>query len=207
MLYSSGRSFGGMRLASSQGCSAAVLNNQGLAPDDWNLYHTLYLSMPSGIKSGYHLLLHKQTQIEDFSYSTSVHVNRFLLTADAWLSEWVRLTLQHLLFHVQQSHPRSSYCRLVIWREGTSGSPVLKMRSNNSDIVLSTNVGVPIRLRRAIHLNDLTLVKRIVKKHGEKIQNPDFDDKGNTTLHLAAALGFLEIAVRPRTRGPTCVQD
>ena len=69
------------------------------------------------------------------------------------------------------------------------------MKSHTSDVSLSTNVDVPTRLRRAIHLNDLTLVKRIVKNHLEKLQNPDLEDNGNTSLHLAAKLGFLDIAV------------
>ena len=52
-----------------------------------------------------------------------------------------------------------------------------------------------IRLRRAIHLNDLSLVRRIVGNNPSAIQNPDEEDGGNTSLHLAAKLGFLEIAV------------
>ncbi|KAL8802484.1 MAG: hypothetical protein Q9182_003792 [Xanthomendoza sp. 2 TL-2023] len=68
------------------------------------------------------------------------------------------------------------------------------MRTNNLEASLSTNVDVPLRLRRAIHLNDLVLVKRIIKDNPGKLQNPDFDDHSNTSLHLAAKLGFLEIA-------------
>jgi len=52
------------------------------------------------------------------------------------------------------------------------------------------------RLRRAILLNDLPLVKRIVKNNPEKLRNPDFEDKSNTSLHLAAKHGFTQIAVR-----------
>lgn len=82
------------------------------------------------------------------------------------------------------------------------------MRSNTSDTVLSTNVDVSIRLRRAIHLRDLTLVKRIVKNHVEKLQNPDLVDNGNTSLHLAAKLGFVEIAVSFRvTSSPSTLYD
>ena len=51
------------------------------------------------------------------------------------------------------------------------------------------------RLRRAIHLNDLTLLKRIIRNNPRHLQNPDFADHGNTSLHLAAQLGLLEIAV------------
>ncbi|KAL8713973.1 MAG: hypothetical protein Q9220_002119 [cf. Caloplaca sp. 1 TL-2023] len=68
------------------------------------------------------------------------------------------------------------------------------MRNNHSDTILSTTVYVPIRLRRAILLDDLILVKRIVKNHPENLRNPDLEDNGNTSLHLAARLGFLDIA-------------
>lgn len=50
------------------------------------------------------------------------------------------------------------------------------------------------RLRRAIHLNDVLLVKRIVRNNPKLLQNPEFEDKSNTSLHLAAANGFTEIA-------------
>ncbi|MCJ1402208.1 26S proteasome non-ATPase regulatory subunit [Xylographa trunciseda] len=55
-------------------------------------------------------------------------------------------------------------------------------------------IDVAIRLRRAIHLNDLILVQRIVKNNPANLQNPDFSDKGNTSLHLVAKLGLLQIA-------------
>ncbi|KAF2455374.1 ankyrin repeat-containing domain protein [Lineolata rhizophorae] len=55
-------------------------------------------------------------------------------------------------------------------------------------------IPVSTRLRRAIVLNDLTLVKRIVHANPEELQNPDFDDKSNTSLHLAAKYGHVEIA-------------
>ncbi|KAL8770238.1 MAG: hypothetical protein Q9194_005229 [Teloschistes cf. exilis] len=70
----------------------------------------------------------------------------------------------------------------------------MSMRKPNSEFLLSTNVGVAVRVRRAIHLNDLVLVKRIIKSHPEKLQNPDYDDDGNTSLHLAARLGLVDIA-------------
>lgn len=70
------------------------------------------------------------------------------------------------------------------------------MKSSISDSSFSTNVDVSTRLRRAIHLGDLVLVKRIIKNHPEKLQNPDLGDNGNTSLHLAAKLGFSDIAVR-----------
>ncbi|KAI4157567.1 MAG: hypothetical protein L6R39_000637, partial [Caloplaca ligustica] len=68
------------------------------------------------------------------------------------------------------------------------------MKNNISNDSLSTNVTVPVRLRRAIHLNDLVLFKRIVKNNPEKLQNPDLEDNGNTSLHLATKLGLQEIA-------------
>lgn len=51
------------------------------------------------------------------------------------------------------------------------------------------------RLRRAIHLADLPLLKRIVKTHPTLLQNPDFTDNGNTCLHLAASLGLYDIVL------------
>ncbi|KAF2115275.1 ankyrin repeat-containing domain protein [Lophiotrema nucula] len=59
---------------------------------------------------------------------------------------------------------------------------------------LVTRLDVPRRLRRAILLNDLSLVKRIVKNNPRYLQNPDFEDKSNTSLHLAAKHGFTKIA-------------
>ena len=69
------------------------------------------------------------------------------------------------------------------------------MRNNNPNVSLSTDLNVATRLRRAIILNDAVLVKRIVKNNPGKVRNPDLNDNGNTSLHLAAQLGFLEIAV------------
>ncbi|KAI9662552.1 MAG: hypothetical protein M1821_008719 [Bathelium mastoideum] len=50
-----------------------------------------------------------------------------------------------------------------------------------------------IRLRRAILLHDVSLVKRIVGNNPQIIRNPDFGDKSNTSLHLAAREGSVEI--------------
>ncbi|KAF1979947.1 ankyrin [Bimuria novae-zelandiae CBS 107.79] len=55
-------------------------------------------------------------------------------------------------------------------------------------------IDVPRRLRRAILLNDLDLVKRIVRNNPGYLRNPDFADKSNTSLHLAAKHGFTGIA-------------
>jgi hypothetical protein len=52
------------------------------------------------------------------------------------------------------------------------------------------------RLRRAIVLCDGLLVKRIIRSNPGILQNPDFKDKSNTSLHLAAQVGFEEIVVR-----------
>jgi hypothetical protein len=57
-------------------------------------------------------------------------------------------------------------------------------------------IDVSRRLRRAILLNDLPLVKRIIRNNPHKLRNPDFEDKSNTSLHLAARNGFTQIAVR-----------
>jgi uncharacterized protein len=58
---------------------------------------------------------------------------------------------------------------------------------------MRTRIDASIRLRRAIHLNDVLLVQRIVHNNPKLLQNPDFEDKSNTSLHLAAANGFIDI--------------
>jgi hypothetical protein len=45
-------------------------------------------------------------------------------------------------------------------------------------------------------LNDLPLVQRIVRNNPDYLRNPDYQEKSNTNLHLAAKLGFTQIAVR-----------
>jgi hypothetical protein len=57
-------------------------------------------------------------------------------------------------------------------------------------------IDVSIRLRRAIHLNDPLLGRRIIQNNIHALRNPDFDDKSNTSLHIAAKLGYVEITVR-----------
>lgn len=56
-------------------------------------------------------------------------------------------------------------------------------------------IEAPLRLRRAIHANDKTLVERILKSHPKLIHNPDTSSEGlsNSNLHLAASLGHLPI--------------
>lgn len=56
-------------------------------------------------------------------------------------------------------------------------------------------VDVSLRLRQAILLDDLPLVQRLLRAHSSYLHNPDFSDKSNTSLHLAAQYGALEIAV------------
>lgn len=51
------------------------------------------------------------------------------------------------------------------------------------------------RLREAIITNDLSLVKRLLRGNDTLLQNPTFEDKSNTSLHLAALYGHVEIAV------------
>jgi hypothetical protein len=41
-------------------------------------------------------------------------------------------------------------------------------------------------------------VQRIIRNNPHKLRNPDFEDKSNTSLHLAARNGFTQIAVRCR---------
>ena len=50
-----------------------------------------------------------------------------------------------------------------------------------------------IRLQRAIHLRDLILVRRIIRGNPQTLRNPDA--RANTSLHLAAALGVVDVAV------------
>ncbi|PGH28537.1 hypothetical protein GX50_08721 [[Emmonsia] crescens] len=52
---------------------------------------------------------------------------------------------------------------------------------------------VHVRLRSAILWNDVLLVKRIIKNNPRFLENPNFEDKSNTSLHLAAILGNLKI--------------
>lgn len=51
------------------------------------------------------------------------------------------------------------------------------------------------RLRQAILQNDYSLVERVLKHNTQCLHNPDFANKSNTSLHLAAQHGLLEIAV------------
>ena len=48
-----------------------------------------------------------------------------------------------------------------------------------------------LRLRRAIHAGDALLVRRILRTHPSLIHNPD--DTANSSLHIAARLGHVDI--------------
>lgn len=69
----------------------------------------------------------------------------------------------------------------------------------NSTNTPLTRIDVPTRLRRAIHLNDLLLVRRIIRNHPTSLHNPDDSDNGNSSLHLAARLCRVDIVVRLRS--------
>jgi uncharacterized protein len=51
------------------------------------------------------------------------------------------------------------------------------------------------RLREAILVDDISLVKRLLTADPLLLQNPNLEDKSNTSLHLAAKYGHAEIAV------------
>ncbi|KAF1949295.1 ankyrin [Byssothecium circinans] len=57
-------------------------------------------------------------------------------------------------------------------------------------------IDVSRRLRRAVLLNDLALVQRIVRNNRAYLRNPNFDDRSNTSLHLSAKHGFTQIATQ-----------
>lgn len=61
---------------------------------------------------------------------------------------------------------------------------------------------VDLSLRQALLLNDIALVRRILRNNPSYLHNPDYSDKSNTSLHLAARYGLEEIAV-----GTQCSQN
>lgn len=63
-----------------------------------------------------------------------------------------------------------------------------------NNILKQARIDVSRRLRRAILLNDLPLVKRIIRNNPAYLRNTDFEDCSNTSLHLAAKHGFVAIA-------------
>lgn len=62
--------------------------------------------------------------------------------------------------------------------------------------VQGSSTGNSLRLRQAILSNDIPLVERLLKADPHLLHNPDFQDKSNTSLHLAAQAGHTELAVR-----------
>ncbi|EGE78900.2 ankyrin repeat containing protein [Blastomyces dermatitidis ATCC 18188] len=74
-------------------------------------------------------------------------------------------------------------------RCNVSGSPSALSKS----LVPAALICVHVRLRSAIIRKDVLLVKRIIKNNPRFLENPNFEDKSNTSLHLAAILGNLEI--------------
>ena len=56
-------------------------------------------------------------------------------------------------------------------------------------------VDLSLRIRQAILLNDLALIQRLLRNNPACLHNPDYADKSNTSLHLAAQYGLEEIAV------------
>lgn len=60
-------------------------------------------------------------------------------------------------------------------------------------------IPVSTRLRSAIMLDDVLLAKRIIRHNPAFLENPDFDDAANTSLHLAAMLGYVDMIVRRST--------
>jgi len=69
----------------------------------------------------------------------------------------------------------------------STSNPIEPLTNNPPRIEPST------RLRRAIHLNNVLLVQRLVRTHPKLLSNPDFSDHSNTSLHLAASQGFTDI--------------
>lgn len=52
-----------------------------------------------------------------------------------------------------------------------------------------------LRLRQAILSNDIPLVERLLQAYPHLLHNPDYNDKSNTSLHLAARAGHAELVV------------
>jgi hypothetical protein len=97
-------------------------------------------------------------------------------------STWQRLT-RHLW--VPNHGSLSSTCALI-----HLSTLVFQQKS-----LTARRIDVPRRLRRAILLNDLPLVQRIIRNNHDYLRNPDYEDKSSTNLHLAAKHGFTQIAV------------
>lgn len=57
------------------------------------------------------------------------------------------------------------------------------------------STGSSLRLRQAILSNDIQLVERLLQAHPHLLHNPDYNDKANTSLHLAAQAGHAKLVV------------
>ncbi|UPL00544.1 hypothetical protein LCI18_011478 [Fusarium solani-melongenae] len=73
------------------------------------------------------------------------------------------------------------------WGQGEPEGKVLDVKAEE--------IEPSIRVRRAIHANDATLLRRILKTHPSLLLNPDSSPSGlsNSNMHLAAQLGNREI--------------
>lgn len=64
-----------------------------------------------------------------------------------------------------------------------------------------------LRLRQAIRSNDIALVERLLQARPALLHNPDYSDKANTSLHLAAHAGHAELCVGCQQAIASCVHD
>jgi ankyrin repeat protein len=65
--------------------------------------------------------------------------------------------------------------------------------NNNTPLTPTHRIDPSTRLRRAIQLADPVLVARLIRLHPTLLSNPDFANKSNTSLHLAASTGCVPI--------------
>jgi hypothetical protein len=63
----------------------------------------------------------------------------------------------------------------------------------NTTLTPTHRIDPSTRLRRAIQLADPVLVARLIRLHPTLLANPDFANKSNTSLHLAASTGCVPI--------------
>ncbi|KAL6363964.1 hypothetical protein LRP88_03395 [Fusarium phalaenopsidis] len=83
-----------------------------------------------------------------------------------------------------------------VTRKGDEEDPAVVIDTGkNKAIKKSHEIEPSIRVRRAIHANDATLLRRILKNHPSLLLNPDSSPSGlsNSSMHLAAQLGHREI--------------
>lgn len=65
----------------------------------------------------------------------------------------------------------------------------------SSTLTGTTASTASLQLRHAILSNDVLLVERLLKAYPHLVHNPDYNDKSNTSLHLAAKAGYTELVV------------